>query len=147
MRMSNDRDQALLRSAVSDHGADLFAFVPSLGTREALAFGAGVPLPTRLTFPEMTSTAIPKSESFASNHDKSIDINELDFISAVVDRWRRATMSQQAAHDEPMRMPQSAAETPPLQPAAPAAPAPIEANRLSLLKKPISAEDLSPLRR
>jgi DNA helicase HerA-like ATPase len=147
MRMSNDRDQALLRSAVSDHGADLFAFVPSLGTREALAFGAGVPLPTRLTFPELTSVAIPKSESFASNHDKSIDINELDFISAVVDRWRRATMSQQAAHDEPMRIPQPAAEAPPLQPATPAAPAPIEANRLSLLKKPIAADDLNPLRR
>ncbi len=28
MRMSNDRDQALLRSAVSDHAANLFAFVP-----------------------------------------------------------------------------------------------------------------------
>ena len=41
MRMSNDRDQALLRSAVSDTAANLFAFVPSLGTREALAFGAG----------------------------------------------------------------------------------------------------------
>ena len=35
MRMSNDRDQALLRSAVSDTAANLLAFVPSLGTREA----------------------------------------------------------------------------------------------------------------
>ncbi len=53
MRMSNDRDQALLRSAVSDSAANLFAFVPTLGTREALAFGVGVPLPTRLTFTEL----------------------------------------------------------------------------------------------
>ena len=53
MRMSNDRDQALLRSAVSDAAANLFGFVPSLGTREALAFGVGVPLPTRLTFAEL----------------------------------------------------------------------------------------------
>ena len=42
MRMSNDRDQALLRSAVSDSAANLFAFVPALGTREALAFGVGI---------------------------------------------------------------------------------------------------------
>src|SRR4029078_11489808 len=51
MRMSNERDQVLLRSAVSDSAVNLFPFVPALGTREALAFGVGVPLPTRLMFP------------------------------------------------------------------------------------------------
>ena len=66
MRMSNDRDQALLRSAVSDAAANLFAFVPSLGTREALAFGVGVPLPTRLTFAELPPHLLPKSETFAN---------------------------------------------------------------------------------
>ena len=45
MRMANDRDQALLRSAVSDAAANLLAFVPSLGTREVVGFGEGVPLP------------------------------------------------------------------------------------------------------
>jgi DNA helicase HerA-like ATPase len=139
MRMSNDRDQALLRSAVADHGADLFAFVPSLGTREALAFGAGVPLPTRLTFPEMPSAAVPKSESFASNRDLRSDAIETDFINAVVDRWRRATMSQHSAHDEPVQIAAASAETPPLQPDLAHAPTPIDAARLSLLKKPVAA--------
>jgi DNA helicase HerA-like ATPase len=138
MRMSNDRDQALLRSAVADHGADLFDFVPSLGTREAIAFGAGVPLPTRLTFPEMPAAAIPKSESFAKNLGLNLDALETDFISAVVDRWRRATMSQ-SVNDDPIQAAPSSApempEAPSLQPAA----APIDATRLSLLKKPISA--------
>src|SRR6201746_1550922 len=46
MRLANDRDQALLRSAVSDAAANLLSFVPSLGTREVLAFGEGVALPT-----------------------------------------------------------------------------------------------------
>lgn len=145
MRMSNDRDQALLRSAVADHGADLFAFVPSLGTREALAFGAGVPLPTRLTFPELPTTAIPRSESFATNTGLNSEEIEQDFISAVVDRWRRATMSQHGMADEQPRPNTSpAAESAPLQPAMPTpqpvgTSTPIEANRLSLLKKPISA--------
>ena len=52
MRLSNDRDQALIRSAVSDAGASLLTFVPSLGTGEVFAFGAGVPLPTRMKFRE-----------------------------------------------------------------------------------------------
>jgi DNA helicase HerA-like ATPase len=53
MRMANDRDQAILRSAVSDAAANLLAFVPSLGTREVIAFGEGVALPTRLKFKEL----------------------------------------------------------------------------------------------
>jgi hypothetical protein len=149
MRMSNDRDQALLRSAVADHGADLFDFVPSLGTREALAFGAGVPLPTRLTFPELPATAIPKSESFASNQGINAEAIEQDFITAVVDRWRRATMSQHSLQDEPAQSASPAVtsmpDAPSLQPSA----APIDATRLNLLKKPItaSAEDSAFLRR
>ncbi|MFL5061951.1 MAG: ATP-binding protein, partial [Xanthobacteraceae bacterium] len=34
MRLANERDQALLRAAVSDAAANLLSFVPSLGTRE-----------------------------------------------------------------------------------------------------------------
>ena len=140
MRMSNDRDQALLRSAVADHGADLFAFVPSLGTREALAFGAGVPLPTRLTFPELPASAIPKSESFTSNQGLSAETIEEDFLSVVVDRWRRATMSQHSTGEETAPAPAIPAATAPLQPSVQPAPiaAPIDATRLSLLKKPIA---------
>ena len=50
MRMANDHDQALLRSAVADAGANLLDFVPSLGTGEVVGFGEGMPMPARLTF-------------------------------------------------------------------------------------------------
>ena len=63
MRMANERDQALLRSAVSDAAASLLAFVPSLGTREVFAFGEGVALPTRLKFKEVPEHLLPKSEA------------------------------------------------------------------------------------
>ena len=53
MRMANERDQAIVRSAVSDAAANLLAFVPSLGTREVFAFGEGVALPTRLKFKQL----------------------------------------------------------------------------------------------
>jgi hypothetical protein len=60
MRLANDRDQALLRSAVSDAAANLLSFVPSLGTREVLAFGEGVALPTRLRFKEVPIHQLPR---------------------------------------------------------------------------------------
>ena len=66
MRLANDRDQALLRSAVSDAAANLLSFVPSLGTREVLAFGEGVALPTRLRFKEVPAHQLPRSEATIS---------------------------------------------------------------------------------
>jgi DNA helicase HerA-like ATPase len=136
MRMSNDRDQALLRSAVSDTAANLFAFVPSLGTREALAFGAGIPLPTRMTFSELSRNLIPKSETFVSKsgqHESGLDLN---FIASVVERWRGATMSRTTAQSDMTReatLHGSVSDTS-LQSTA-AAPA-LDPNRFSLLKKP-----------
>ncbi len=67
MRLANDRDQSLLRSAVSDAAANLLSFVPSLGTREVLAFGEGVALPTRLRFKEVPAHQLPRSEATISN--------------------------------------------------------------------------------
>jgi DNA helicase HerA-like ATPase len=143
MRMSNDRDQVLLRSAVSDSAAGLFAFVPALGTREALAFGVGVPLPTRLIFPELPPELLPKSDTFANDPSLQANGQDLNFISSVVDRWRNATMNrahvnepQPAAGTLPPRAPAAPSPPPPAAAAAPAAAPAADANRFSLLKKP-----------
>ena len=149
MRMSNDRDQALLRSAISDTAANLFAFVPSLGTREALAFGTGIPLPTRLTFAELPKTLIPASAAFASLSELPESTHDINFIASVVERWRGATMRTQRE----VFAPAPAAEAAPAQPArpaaAPAAPAPaaaapaapaLDPNRFSLLKRPAAGQ-------
>jgi uncharacterized protein len=132
MRMSNDRDQALLRSAVSDAAANLFGFVPSLATREALAFGVGVPLPSRLTFSELRPQCIPRSEAFAGEQTLPGANRDLGFIVAVLERWR-GSMARSA--DDGSRDPKLAVrpEAVPLQPGAPA-----DASRFSLLKKPLA---------
>jgi len=93
MRMANERDQAVIRSAVSDAAASLLAFVPSLGTREAFAFGEGVALPTRLRFKQLPADVIPRSESISSA-ERFDAIHGIDtaFVERVVERWRGATM-------------------------------------------------------
>jgi uncharacterized protein len=136
MRMSNDRDQALLRSAVSDTTANLLAFVPSLGTREVLAFGAGVPLPMRLTFAELSRNHIPGSMTIGSTSGIDATGHDLNFIASVLERWRSVVASPNTASDKGARQvaTASASEGPPLQPAAPA----LDPNRFSLLKRPIT---------
>jgi DNA helicase HerA-like ATPase len=148
MRMSNDRDQGLLRSAVSDSAANLFAFVPALGTREALAFGAGIPLPMRLTFAEVPRHLLPRSEAFAAEQGTQA-AEDINFIASVIERWRSATMRQRTGVEEPAReaKPVVAAEAAPLQPSAPSAPtapatppaaAAPDPQRFSLLKKQLT---------
>jgi len=97
MRMANDRDQAIVRSAVSDAAGSLLGFVPSLGTREVFAFGEGVALPTRLRFKELDRRHIPHSQAITTAHMDSARSVDTDFLASVVERWRGATMSGRAS--------------------------------------------------
>jgi DNA helicase HerA-like ATPase len=99
MRMANDRDQAIVKSAVSDAAAGLLGFLPSLGTREVFAFGEGVALPTRLKFGEMPAHLIPKSEALGRGRMDGAGAIDTDFIAAVVQRWRGAMMSHKLTPD------------------------------------------------
>jgi DNA helicase HerA-like ATPase len=100
MRLSNDRDQALIRSAISDAGASMLTFVPSLGTGEVFAFGAGVPLPTRMKFREVPPTLRPISEAGGNTRIATGASPDRNMIDSVIDRWRAATMSKQAQIDD-----------------------------------------------
>ena len=100
MRMANDRDQALLRSAVSDAAANLLAFVPSLGTREVVGFGEGMPLPARLTFKALPPELLPKSEAVGPRAANPAVSSDRDFVRVVVERWRGAAVGQRGKQDE-----------------------------------------------
>ena len=144
MRMTNDRDQALLRSAVADTAANLLSFLPSLGTGEAFAFGEGVALPTRLKFKQLPAQMLPRSDTMGD--DAGGEHAEFDSrsLAAVIDRWRgRVTRPKQSAADE---LRAASVASPSLQPGvAPVAPAPaapgaapaLDPNRFRLLRRPV----------
>ncbi len=145
MRLSNDRDQSLIRSAVSDAAANLLSFIPSLGTREVFTFGSGVALPTRMRFVELAADKRPNSEASGNTRAEAGANLSKDLISTVIERWRAATMSHRSTDDMDFDSPLG---TPALQPAAqqpapavhapPMAPAqPQPGLRSSLLKKPL----------
>jgi hypothetical protein len=93
MRMANDRDQAIVRSAVSDAAANLLHFVPSLGTREVLAFGEGVALPARIKFGELPAHLIPSSEAVRNAHGNAEQATPAGFVDSIVARWRGAHLA------------------------------------------------------
>jgi hypothetical protein len=144
MRLSNERDQELIRSAVSEAAANLLSFIPSLGVREAFTFGAGVALPTCMRFQELPTVQRPNSEAAGNTRSDAGTNVSRNMVASVIGRWRSATMSYRisdadtAGYDAPT-------DPPPLQPAAgqalPLSPAPrADALRSSILKKPLEAD-------
>jgi uncharacterized protein len=134
MRLANERDQALLRSAVSDAAANLLSFVPSLGTREVLAFGEGVALPTRLRFKEVPVHQLPRSEATIATVPSVAAGHDMHFVSAVLERWRGATSHHDVPNDPAINERPAArtVEAPMLQPSMG-----LDPDRFSLLKKPL----------
>ena len=88
LRMSNDKDQQIVQSAVADTGSGLLEFLPSLGQREAIAFGDGMTLPVRIKFDELPKHALPRSSTarFTEKWQKSVE--DEGFLEQVVERWR-----------------------------------------------------------
>lgn len=136
MRLANERDQALLRAAVSDAAANLLSFVPSLGTREVLAFGEGVALPTRLRFKEVPPHQLPRGEATISSVPSVTSGHDMHFVGAVLERWRGATSQRDVPNDPVFQAPPAKTlapvETPMLQPSMG-----LDPDRFSLLKKPL----------
>lgn len=61
MRLSNDRDQEIMRSAISDSGSSTISFLSALDNREAIVFGEGVATPMRFKFTFQQSVQLPSA--------------------------------------------------------------------------------------
>jgi DNA helicase HerA-like ATPase len=156
MRMTNDRDQGLLRSAVADTAANFLAFLPSLGTGEAFAFGEGVALPTRMKFRQLPAQLLPKSETVTLGGGAgAIDNHSL---VSIIERWRGRAAKPRLTAERPEETRQATvapAEAPQLQPQQPTAPQPqaqpqptaLDPNRFKLLRRPLDPAAPDPQRR
>jgi DNA helicase HerA-like ATPase len=88
LRMSNDRDQAIVSSAISDSGSGLLEFLSALGQREAIAFGDGVTLPVRIRFDDLPRHCMPRSSTarFSEMWQRSTGDDML--LEHIVEKWR-----------------------------------------------------------
>jgi len=89
MRLSHQRDQDLVRAALSDAAIGLLEALPTLGNAEAIAVGQGIAVPMRMVFTELPPEQRPKSASatFSAAWKEEV-IDGEEFVQNVVDRWR-----------------------------------------------------------
>ncbi len=104
LRMSNDRDQAIVASAVSDTGSGLLEFLPALGQREAIAFGDGVALPVRIKFDELRKECLPRSSTARFSEAWQASVGDENFLEQVVERWRSAGLGAGDGNAQNMAM-------------------------------------------
>ncbi len=88
MRLSNERDQDIIRRALPDAAESLIDFLPSLGTRETIVFGEGVTLPSHILLSELPPATLPKGNTSGFTEAWSTDIADHSFVDEVVSRWR-----------------------------------------------------------
>jgi hypothetical protein len=131
LRMSNDRDQEIVKSAISDTGSGLLEFLSALGQREAIAFGDGVTLPVRIKFDDLPKHAMPRSSSAMFTTMWQQANTDSGFLEQIVEKWRlsnsgspSAETSQTALFADAMGLTNAPEAAPqPRNPASAAAPA------------------------
>ncbi len=89
LRMSNQKDQAFVRSALSESAMGLMEFLPTLRNAEAIAVGEGVSVPVRIRFNELPEDRRPLSGTAQFSTAWQNDDEDQSFIDTVVERWRR----------------------------------------------------------
>lgn len=88
MRLANERDQQILRAGISDAASSLLEFMPTMGTGEAITFGEGVALPTRIKFDILPAEEWPKSNTASFTKNWAQVIPSDGFLNDIVLRWR-----------------------------------------------------------
>lgn len=91
MRLANEQDQAIIRSAIADSSASTLSFLSSMGQREAIAFGEGVATTMRLKFERVPPDRIPgNGRRGAETADSNGDVD----LARIVERLRNLNRPQ-----------------------------------------------------
>ena len=97
LRLTNDRDRAILAAGISDAAASLLEFMPTMGAGEAVCFGEGVALPTRIKFDLLPANELPRSNTASFSKNWAKDLPDDTFLAEVVNRWRAQTYNPDSA--------------------------------------------------
>ncbi|WP_265518078.1 ATP-binding protein [Nitratireductor luteus] len=91
MRLANEQDQSIIRSAIADSSASTLAFLSAMGQREAIAFGDGVATTMRMKFQQLPQHLLPgaKDDTEARSALIEDDISEAG-LALIVDRLRNS---------------------------------------------------------
>ena len=81
MRLANDHDQEIIRSAIPNSSTSTTSFISSIGNGEAIAFGEAVAVPMRIRFSRVAADSLPKANGAGakagSETPQSVDLRSI----------------------------------------------------------------------
>jgi hypothetical protein len=81
MRLANDRDQDIIRSAIPNSSISTTSFISSIGNGEAIAFGEAIAVPMRMRFSRVDENLLPRAHgAVEKNAEQSPDNVDLRTI-------------------------------------------------------------------
>ncbi len=89
MRLSNDHDQEIIRSAIPNSSASTTGFLSSIGNGEAIAFGEAIAIPMRMRFERVARHVLPKANGMVTRGHDDIAEQVVD-LRRIVNRMRGA---------------------------------------------------------
>ncbi len=88
-RMTNTRDQDIVRGIVTDSAFGLLDFLPSLGNGDVIIAGEAVTVPQRVRLDHLPIDMRPRSATATFSESWQLDTLDLKGVTDVVERWRR----------------------------------------------------------
>ncbi len=86
MRLANDRDQEIIRSAIPNSSTSTTSFISSIGNGEAIAFGEAVAVPMRMRFSRVSEERLPRAHGIVDRIDE--DAPPTVDLRSIVSRMR-----------------------------------------------------------
>ena len=81
MRLANDHDQEIIRSAIPNSSSSTTSFISSIGNGEAIAFGEAVAVPMRMRFSRVEENRLPKANGtgvkVSDDTPQSVDLRSI----------------------------------------------------------------------
>lgn len=91
MRLTNESDQKIIGTALSDASKSLLNCMSMLGARETIVFGEGVPLSSRILLDEVSEESLPARNRARFANAWSKDIDDPQLLNRMIKRWRRTS--------------------------------------------------------
>ncbi len=87
LRLSNEKDQQVIRGSTYEGMVDLIDFLPLLGDREAIVLGQGTSMPMRIRFDDLKRRA-PKNMNAGFSKSWKTQTMDRAMLDQIVSRWR-----------------------------------------------------------
>jgi uncharacterized protein len=88
-RMTNTRDQDIVRGIVTDSAFGLLDFLPSLGNGDVIIAGEAVTIPQRVRLDHLPPEKRPRGATATFSKSWQEDSLDVAGVADIVDRWRR----------------------------------------------------------